>query len=86
MAFIKTLWQWLGKNRKEVRDAFIFPPLADDKNSDMAAFLDNCNSVAIHARRGDMLGINGYCYKYGYFKRAVKYIKKKVETLFCLFL
>ncbi len=70
----------LERIEKEVRESFTFPPFVDDKNSDMAAFLDNCNSVAIHARRGDMLGINGYCYKYGYFKRAVKYIKKKVEN------
>lgn len=65
---------------KQVRESFVFPPFADCQNSKMATFLDSCNSVAIHARRGDMLGINGYCYKYGYFKRAIKYIKKNVEN------
>lgn len=65
---------------KKVRESFVFPPFTDSKNSEMASFLDNCNSVAIHARRGDMLGINGYCYKYGYFKRAIKHIKKNVEN------
>lgn len=63
----------------QVRDAFSFPKFKDAKNKEMAQFLDSCNAVAIHARRGDMLGCNGYCYKYGYFKRAIKYIKKHVE-------
>lgn len=81
--------QWLsmkfygnGMERIEsqVRKTFVFPPFSDSKNSDMAEYLDRCNSVAIHARRGDMLGINGYCYKHGYFRRAVNLIKKKVDN------
>ena len=46
----------------------------------MKNILEKCNTVAIHARRGDMLGFNGACYKYGYFKRAVRYIRKHVEN------
>ena len=81
--------QWLGlKHRdagiefvdKELRTAFTFPDWDSDKNRNMAEMLRSVNSVAIHARRGDMLGGNGYCYKYGYFRRAVKYIKKHVEN------
>lgn len=81
--------QWLGlKNHnsniefveKELRKAFIFPVFSDKKNKEMAEMLKNCNSVAIHARRGDMLGCNGYCYKYGYFRRAVSYVKNKVKA------
>ena len=81
--------QWLSLKKKssgmeriekQVRETFVFPDFENDKNKEMAAFLDSCNSVAIHARRGDMLGCNGYCYKFGYFKRAVKYIRKHVEN------
>lgn len=81
--------QWLGlKMRdsgidfvdKELHDAFRFPEWNDDKNKEMALMLESTNSVAIHARRGDMLGDNGYCYKYGYFRRAVKYIRRRVEN------
>lgn len=80
--------QWLSLKKigcgmerieKQVRESFVFPDFIDSKNWKMAAFLDGCNSVAIHARRGDMLGCNGYCYKFGYFKRAVKYIRKHVK-------
>lgn len=69
-----------GINRieDEVRSAFVFPEITDERNTKILNYIRSVNSVAIHARRGDMLSINGYCYKNGYFKRAVKYIKKKV--------
>lgn len=79
--------QWLGLRfresgielvKDEIADAFQFPDFEDENNIQMADFLRGCNSVAIHARRGDMLGCNGYCYKYGYFRRAVGYIKNNV--------
>lgn len=81
--------QWLGlKMRnsgidfisKEICETFVFPSWNSEQNKDMANFLQSVNSVAIHARRGDMLGGTGYCYKYGYFKRAVKYIRKHVKN------
>lgn len=81
--------QWLalkyrGNNREliddEIKKTFIFPPFLDEKNIKMKSFLETINGVAIHARRGDMLSANGWCYKYGYFKRAVKHIKKNVEN------
>lgn len=65
--------------RDEIQKSFVFPPLQDEKSRKFAEYLDSCNSVFIHARRGDMLSSNGWCYKYGYFRRAVKYIKKHVE-------
>lgn len=66
--------------KDEIDATFNFPEFKDTRSKDFASFLDNCNSVFIHARRGDMLSANGWCYKYGYFRRAVKYIKKKVEN------
>lgn len=81
--------QWLslkyrGNDRHliddEIRSTFKFPEFIDTKNIEMQKYLEACNSVAIHARRGDMLSANGWCYRYGYFKRAVKYIKKNVTN------
>lgn len=64
---------------QQIRESFKFPDFVTEKNREFAAFLDGCNSVFIHARRGDMLSANGWCYKYGYFRRAVKHIKKNVK-------
>ena len=45
----------------------------------MLEFIRGCNAVSIHARRSDLLFLNGYCYKYGFFRRAVHYIKRHVK-------
>lgn len=63
-----------------IRESFVFPEITDEENKRALKEIRNCNAVAIHARRSDMLFLNGYCYKYGYFKRAVKYVKKHVEN------
>ena len=62
-----------------IKESFVFPEFKTEKNREFAKFLDGCNSVFIHARRGDMLSANGWCYKYGYFRRAVKHIKENVK-------
>lgn len=72
---------------KEIRKIFQFPEIVDDNNKRGMALIKNTDSVAIHARRGDMLGHNYNCYRFGYFKRAVKYIRMHVENpeffIFC---
>lgn len=45
----------------------------------MADYLSGVNGIAIHVRRGDMLSVNGDCYKYDYFKRAMKVIRENVD-------
>lgn len=71
----------------EVRHAFTFPKLTSQKDKDLAQKVCGCQSVAIHARRGDMLSFNFDCYYGGYFKRAVDYIRKNVSEphffIFC---
>lgn len=65
---------------REIRQAFIFPSLTDEKNRLFSDYIKRHESVAIHVRRGDMLQFNGAYYKTGYFKRAVKYIKDKIQN------
>lgn len=69
----------IEKIDQELREYFRFPKITDEKNAEALKKIQECNAVAIHARRSDMLFLNGYCYKYGFFRRAVKYIKKHVE-------
>lgn len=70
-----------GRERidSEIRKALQFPTFTDSNNRAMAEKLSRVNGVAIHARRGDMLTVNGDCYKYGYFKRAMKIIRQNVK-------
>lgn len=76
-------FKFIGNERwridEDIRKTFVFPPFTDKQSQEMAEMLGSCNSVAIHARRGDMLSVNGWCYKYGYFQRAVKHIRKHVS-------
>lgn len=64
----------------EIRKVFTFPEIVDERNLKMLETIHNCNAVSIHARRSDLLFLNGYCYKYGFFKRSVRYIKRHVEN------
>lgn len=72
---------------KEIRESFVFPKINDDRNKNELRSILSCNSVAIHARRGDMMGRNYPLYRFGYFKKCVNYIKSKVENpvfyIFC---
>ena len=70
----------IEKIDKEIREAFQFPPIKDGKNLEMLEFIQNHESVSIHARRSDLLFVNGHCYQHGFFKRAVRYIRKKVPN------
>lgn len=85
-------FKWKGfeieQFEQQIREAFRFPELeADDmRNAKMLTLIRQSNSVAIHARRSDLLFVNGYCYRYGYFKRAVHYIKKRVKDPVFIFL
>ncbi len=71
----------------EVRKVFTFPEIKDKKNHDAFSYIKETDSVAIHARRGDMLGNNYPCYATGYFKRAVKLIRRHTSNpvffIFC---
>ena len=71
----------------EVRESFTFPEITEPENLAILPAIQQSEAVAIHVRRGDMLNANLYCYRNGYFKRALKYIKKNVERpeffIFC---
>ena len=76
----------LERMENQYRKCFVFPEL-DDKNQIAANEIKACEAVAVHARRGDMLSYNGKYYKYGYFVRAIRFIKHNVTNpvfyIFC---
>ena len=76
----------IEKIENEIRKAFTFPEITDEKNREAIKEISSQEAVAIHARRGDMLGYNYAYYVTGYFKRAVKYIKQHTsQPVFYIF-
>ena len=64
---------------KQLRNDFQFKNI-DKRNASLGKMMEQQESVSIHVRRGDFLSRSNFCYKYGYFKRAVKLIKKKIDN------
>ena len=73
-----------GNNRESIdtliKKTFVFRAFDLEKDVDAAKRIDSCNAVAVHVRRGDALYSNAWCYKYGYFRRAVRLIRKNVDN------
>ena len=69
----------LSPIESKLRKALTFPEIVDEENKAAADKICGCNSVSIHVRRSDFLQFNNDCYKYGFFNRAVRYIKKHVS-------
>lgn len=63
----------------ELRKAFRFPEIKNPENQKVKELVTSTNSVSLHVRRGDFITANDVCYKFGYFKRAVRLIKQHVE-------
>lgn len=81
----KMLFLYKGNDIEIIKDDLIrdfqFPSIPKgSKNFKVLNQIKNCNSIALHIRRSDMLYANGYLYKYGYFKRAIKKIRGKIEN------
>lgn len=63
----------------EIRRAFVFPTVTDEKNKSAIDEMRSCNSIGVHIRRDDaMIGVNRSVFYTGYYRRAVKLIKSKV--------
>lgn len=81
--------QWLsfyrrGNNRELIdeliHEVFHFPAFTEKQDFEMHTMLQNCNSIAVHVRRGDALYSNAWCYKFGYFKKATRLIRANVKN------
>lgn len=84
--YIESSWQderYFIDAEDEVRNAFTFPPLVDERNIQIANDMSSSNSVAIHIRKGDGYGswniFSNTCPK-DYYERALEYIHRFVEN------
>lgn len=62
-----------------IKKIFIFPKFIDKRNIELHNQIITSNSVSIHVRLGDASSYNFKYIKFGYFRRAVKLIKNKVD-------
>jgi len=53
--------------------------ISNISNNEFLNIIHKTNSVSIHIRRTDYLQFNEDCYKFGYFKKCINYIKKNVD-------
>ncbi|MCR5231454.1 MAG: alpha-1,2-fucosyltransferase [Acholeplasmatales bacterium] len=78
----------IEKIKNELMQSFEFPISGlSERNRKFIEKIEKKNCTSIHVRRGDFLVKNDFCYRFGYFSRAVKYIKKrcgcKIFIIFC---
>lgn len=78
------LFQYRNNNieiiEQELRQSFVFPQFTEKRDFLINQKILTTSSVAIHIRRGDRTSSTNKYYSGGYFKKAVNFIKKKVEN------
>lgn len=78
-------WKYYIGCEQEIREAFAWNKgLLSEKTNEVAAAINNCNSVSIHIRRGDYLspwnkGLGEVC-DAAYLERAIAYIRFHLEN------
>ncbi len=87
-AYLCGYWQsekYFADVRKDIVNSFTFVQIdadGEDRNRTMAAEMKECNSVAIHVRRGDYVSdqVMRSC-GIDYYDRAVRYLREKHKEL-----
>lgn len=70
----------------KVRGSLLFKIPMDEDNNRYLRIIKRSNSISIHVRRTDYLQFNEDCYKYGYFPKCVKFMKRHIcDPVFFLF-
>lgn len=66
--------------KEDIIKAFTFPEFTDSNNNYYSKKMLSENSVVMHVRRSDHMYDNGFLYEDNYYKKAVEFIKGKVEN------
>ena len=73
-------FKYANDYENDIREIFKFPQINDKCNIKFSNDICNCNSVAVHVRRGDYLNIRqGICLEKSYYDAAMEEIKNRVE-------
>lgn len=78
-------WQnskYVDEVEEQVRKAFFFPDVSDDKNKEIIKYIKENESVSLHVRCGDYINnasLGGICNQ-DYYSKAISVIKDKVDN------
>lgn len=64
----------------EIRAAFTFPPIADDRNKEVSEKILEKNSVSVHVRHGDYTSFGFPVLPKWYYEKAIHIIREKVDN------
>ena len=83
--YIDGYWQseeYFQDIEEEIRAVFQFPLFKEKENCELEQTINSSQSVSIHVRRGDYLGVSRFVSlgKTNYYQKAIEYIKKKVDN------
>lgn len=74
-------YKYLESCREKIHEVYSFPPFSTDENIKYAELLHGNNTVTIHVRRGDYLGLKGLgnvC-TLDYYRKAIAIVRKHIE-------
>lgn len=77
--------EWLESFREEIMEELQFPPLSDLRNLKYAEKMLQCNSVAIHVRRGDYVSLHLEMHKEYYAIVTEKIVEQYPDAVFFVF-
>ena len=71
--------QYFDWNKEEVKKAFDFSLDLDERKKELVAEMLSCNSVSVHVRRGDYIGLGFDLCGDEYYHEAIQKMKERVE-------
>ncbi len=70
---------------EDLRKELTLKVALDSKNTEVLAQIKSCNAVSVHIRRGDYAALGCDLCEVEYYKRAISYIRKRVENPYFFF-
>lgn len=71
---------WFREVEDEIRKAFVFPEICDEKNAKAKEIIESSNAVSVHIRRSEAVNVNAELFENNYYYKSIQHIKNNVEN------
>lgn len=73
-------YKYFASCRLKIQEVYSFPPFTTDENSTYAEIMKNSNSVSIHVRRGDYIGLSAFAEicTLDYYEKSITQVKERI--------